>query len=57
MSHLRSRKTEVLKRLFAIKKGWLHPVTGAMRRPARDEDDDGEEPDVTWQANYCWNCN
>ena len=42
MKHARSKRTAVLKRLFAIKKGWLDPVTNELRRPLhedRDEDD------------------
>ena len=39
---LRSSKTAVLKKLFAIKKGWLDPVSGELRRPPST---DAEEPD------------
>ena len=43
---LRSQKTAVLKKLFAIKKGWLDPVSGELRRPpstdGEDHDPDGE---------------
>ena len=49
----RSKKTTVLKRLFAIKKGWLDPLTGELRLqlPDTDDGDDGDDDDdVTWQT-------
>ena len=53
---LRSQKTLVLKRLFAIKKGWLDARTGELRRPSStdledDEDGGDEDDDVTgWKV-------
>ena len=35
---LRSQRTMVLKRLFAIKKGWLNAVTGELRAPGSGDD-------------------